>query len=243
MSDKPKTLKDDPIFGENPTHDFVGRPMKPREWNKSWSNCESHAHDNPGHWDSDNGDKSGTVCELCYRWNAFEEIEAENERLKEELTEAERQYSNGVEFLNETAEERDALKAEQARWRETDAWALIEERDTIKAKLAALDRDHADDWKRIQDAERKLAEVEAERDECVKVHDENINLMREFQKLMSQCANELEREREAAKVMREALIRYRKVSVPSYSDGTLNTRDRIYVAEEALAKADEIRGG
>lgn len=164
---------------------------------------------------------------------AFEKLKAENERLMRE-----RDSYAGYAKLNDE---------------------LMEERDTLKAKLAALDRDHADDWKRIQDAERKLAEVEAEatslKDQLAwsiknenmykaETHTALINLER-MREQLSDCGalyegakdtfKELNREREAARVMREALLHIKDVQETLGGESVL-----LDDVNEALAKADEI---
>lgn len=218
---------------------------KPREWNKIWSNCESHAHDKPGHWDSDNGDKSGTVCELCYRWNAFEEIEAENERLNHRY--------KSIELANKELSRNDHVNFGE----------LIKENGRLEAKLAEVEAER----ERLEDLLGAVHDTTLEADTKSRIANNldatpngwrfrksQLTREREAVKSLSaqlewslkneaQYKNAMKKAFEVETVMREALIRYRKVSVPSYSDGTLNTRDRIYVAEEALAKADEIRGG
>ena len=123
---------------------------------------------------------------------------------------------------------------------------LEAERDALKAKLAALDRDHADDWKRIQDAERKLAEVEAEN----RALNELVEKCRE--KNMEQLnwnidkANELRREREAAKVMRGAMEQIQSLAANEHEQGDSKALDDVLDLTcetfKALAKADEIRG-
>lgn len=105
--------------------------------------------------------------------------------------------------------------------------------EKLKTENERLNQDLSKSRSFREDTEAKLAEVEAERDECIKVHDENINLMREFQKLMNQCANELEREREVAKVKREALREIR-----AYDEYHKSS----FIAKDAINHADKLHG-
>lgn len=56
--------------------------MESRKPKDNWVNSDCHAHRIVGIWDNDNGDKSGTVCECCYRWNEFPALQAELEAAK-----------------------------------------------------------------------------------------------------------------------------------------------------------------
>lgn len=98
-------------------------------------------------------------------------------------------------------------------------------------------------------------------DECIKVHDENVKLMREFQKLMSQCAEELDREREAVKSLSDQLewslkneAQYKNAMKKAFEVETVMRKALLSLAEShdlnhkivvkfaatAIAKADEI---
>lgn len=85
----------------------------------------AHAHEKPGIWDSDNGDKAGSICELCYRWNAYEALKAENERLSRIITERHQQVTELKAELDVLHADRSELAqhyhdtmAERDRWRE-----------------------------------------------------------------------------------------------------------------------------
>ena len=54
----------------------VTREINDREYGHPWTGTENapgHAHDIPGIWDSDNGDKAGTKCAWCMTWNKARE--------------------------------------------------------------------------------------------------------------------------------------------------------------------------
>lgn len=204
-----------------------------------------------------NDDKTLVFKRFCGTCKQPTDLLAAFEKLKAELAESEAKYNFMVDSAQQNARERDALLKENENLKAElkltqnrlwDATVFLDttkeklkateiERDTIKAKLAALDRDHADDWKRIQDAERKLAEVEAELD------NKRGAMMLEIKRLHELA----DREREAAKVMREALEQIQSLAANEHEQGDSKALDDVLDLTcetfKALAKADEIRGG
>lgn len=82
---------------------------QPREW----ENCDGHSHAIPGIWDDDNGDKSGTVCELCRRWSGFPALAKRIAELEAEVEQCHRDIVKvGENRLNETAAGQHILKVE-----------------------------------------------------------------------------------------------------------------------------------
>lgn len=93
---------------------------------------------------------------------------------------------------------------------------------------------------------RALAEAQLEKLACIKAHDENIDLMREFQKLMKTAEIELAREHEIVSVLEEALgtiidaWKAKQWKGANKYWGALG--DTISKSREALAKVKELRG-
>lgn len=159
--------------------------------------------------------------------------------------------------------ENERLKHEQKIWRETDAWALVEERDTLKAKLAEVEAE-VEKWKELENftgctfieifgqagklkkgayaaKPRPFIFCDCNEPENKKIHDEICDILEEnawnedavctASTAIWMTLKYFEREREAAKVMREAL-----------NDIVCESCTWDLFAECALKQADEIRG-
>lgn len=233
---------------------------KPREW---WLWLEAGSIKNVG----ENIPKPNSC-----KWEPVHVIEyAAFEKLKAELAESEalcetmrEMYEYGYESktMHSAIVENEKLKAENKRlelvsnrlrnsWRE-DTEELKIECDTLKdqnERLSGIDAQR----KRFAD---KIIDLETERDtlkaKLAEVEAAKHKRETEFMERFSVVANELTRERQAAKVMREALDRAKQfctwLSRPWYlltesTDAVDAARFELVSIVDALAKADEIRGG
>lgn len=142
-------------------------------------------------------------------YTEYEKLKAENERLKSELSIAD-------------------LKTHKEKTLRI--LALLNECDTLKAKLAEVEAERDEVIENWQTMKRLHDELEAENE---RLRNNETGCQADYANL----ERELTREREAAKVMREELER-----IAENSDYHEFQWEAAGIAARALAKADEIRG-
>lgn len=176
--------------------------------------------------------KVGPMCNQC------EKLRIENERLKSKLSIADlKTHKEKTLRILALLNECDTLKAENDGVFKTLA-QVLKERDTLKAKLAEVEAER----ERLEDLLGAIHDTTLEADTKSRIAnnlDATPNGWR-FRK------SQLTREREAAKVMREALEQIQSLAANEHEQGDSKALDDVLDLTcetfKALAKADEIRG-
>lgn len=231
MSDKPRTLKD-----------LIGDPMKPREFWITESRCtgkqKAHKTQLECWGEIQHNDNEYHVIEYAF----YEKLKAENERLNQDL-------SKSRSFREDTEAKLAEVEAEVEKWKGLENFTgctfseIFGQAGKLKKGAYAA-------------KPRPLIFCDCNEPENKKIHDEICDILEEnawnedavctASAAIWMTLKYFEREREAAKVMREALEFYAREDFYEY-DKTQGINymwnDQGHKARQALAKADEIRGG